>query len=447
MVNVSSLSNPTLVYSISYGSYEVGLTSNEISAFNYEAMKLGARGVTIVAASGDDGIAGFLFRDGTISTSKCGYYATWPASCPYVTSIGGTMGGMETTGSRSQEIVCSVSSGSGITSGGGFSNSIPAPDFQISAINNYINKYKPKQSNYQRYNTKNRGFPDLAMPANLYIVSIGQKFYGIDGTSASAPVFAGLVSLVNAIKLRQGQSPLGWLNPTIYRNNGEFTNDITSGNNDCTASAQHCCSFGFQATSGWDPITGFGSFYITFIVILVHPDSIETKFLPKDDLLAPSPSELRILSELPEEEYNRKVLIEPRMVRSSQQGVRTAHQWQITWLPTARWSNPLMGWTSTSDTMANVKLYFDNRDEAIAFAERNAWSYEVKGPTTLTIVQPGTNKYSDNFLPRSTIHKLKQEGIKNKIFASPGYGNSNFFMPLNYHGTNPVEQFGPRVKK
>uniref|UniRef100_A0A7S0SXQ8 NADH dehydrogenase [ubiquinone] iron-sulfur protein 4, mitochondrial n=1 Tax=Chromulina nebulosa TaxID=96789 RepID=A0A7S0SXQ8_9STRA len=179
----------------------------------------------------------------------------------------------------------------------------------------------------------------------------------------------------------------------------------------------------------------------------VHPDSIETKFLPKDDLLAPTNTELRILSELPEEEFNRKVLIEPRMVRSSQQGVRIAHQWQITWLPTARWSNPLMGWTSTSDTMANVKLYFDNREEAIAFAERNAWNYEVKAPTTLTIVQPGTNKYSDNFLPKSTILKLKQEGSKNKIFASPGYGKSNFFMPLNYHGTNPVEQFGPKVKK
>lgn len=41
---------------------------------------------------------------------------------------------------------------------------------------------------------------------------------------------------------------------------------------------------------------------------------------------------------------------------------------------------------------------------------------------------------------------MKDEGMKNQIFANPGYGASNWFMPLQYHGNAPVVQFGPPVK-
>ena len=55
--------------------------------FTTEAMKLGAQGVTIVAATGDDGVAGYKARN---DTAQCKYTASFPATCPYVTSVGGT---------------------------------------------------------------------------------------------------------------------------------------------------------------------------------------------------------------------------------------------------------------------------------------------------------------------------------------------------------------------
>ena len=81
----------------------------------------------------------------------------------------------------------------------------------------------------------------------------------LSGTSASCPVIAGMVSLINSARLDAGKPALGWLNPKIYALNGSFANDVTSGNNKCTRSASLCCYQGFYAAPGWDPVTGFGS--------------------------------------------------------------------------------------------------------------------------------------------------------------------------------------------
>lgn len=88
----------------------------------------------------------------------------------------------------------------------------------------------------------------------------------ISGTSASAPVFAGMVSLVNAARLEQGKGPLGWLNPALYQQASSFIRDISEGNNNCvplatgsSVSVPICCTQGFAATTGWDPVTGLGS--------------------------------------------------------------------------------------------------------------------------------------------------------------------------------------------
>jgi len=106
--NVSNTANPSKVYSFSYGAYESTISTKKITSFNTEAIKPGLRGVTIVAASGDSGVAGyFVDYDGT---SKCGYYASWPASSPYVTTVGG-MNGNSLTGTP--EIASSILTGSG----------------------------------------------------------------------------------------------------------------------------------------------------------------------------------------------------------------------------------------------------------------------------------------------------------------------------------------------
>ena len=75
------------VYSISYSSYEVELSQSYAISFNNEAIKLGSMGTTILAASGDDGVAGFLARD---NPSYCGYSPQFPSTSPYIVSVGGT---------------------------------------------------------------------------------------------------------------------------------------------------------------------------------------------------------------------------------------------------------------------------------------------------------------------------------------------------------------------
>ena len=71
-------------------------------------------------------------------------------------------------------------------------------------------------------------------------------------------LFEGMVSLVNAARVAVGKGGLGWINPTLYKYSNQFTNDVTTGNNECVVGGS-CCSTGFTATTGWDPVTGLGS--------------------------------------------------------------------------------------------------------------------------------------------------------------------------------------------
>jgi tripeptidyl-peptidase-1 len=88
LIYMTNMMNPPLVNSISYSSYELGYNSTYAQQFDTEAIKLGAMGVTLLSASGDDGVSGFLARSSPI---YCGYYPQFPATSPYVTAVGGTM--------------------------------------------------------------------------------------------------------------------------------------------------------------------------------------------------------------------------------------------------------------------------------------------------------------------------------------------------------------------
>lgn len=82
------------------------------------------------------------------------------------------------------------------------------------------------------------------------VVSAGSST-AVSGTSCSAPIFSGIVALINDQLLKAGEAPLGFLNPWIYANPQAFT-DITSGSN-----PYNKCQ-GFNAAVGWDPVTGLG---------------------------------------------------------------------------------------------------------------------------------------------------------------------------------------------
>ena len=87
IASVANMLNPPLVFSISYSTSEKFITQTEAQTFNTEAMKLSAMGVTIMGASGDDGVAGSNAR---YNGRKCCYVHQFPASSPFVTAVGGT---------------------------------------------------------------------------------------------------------------------------------------------------------------------------------------------------------------------------------------------------------------------------------------------------------------------------------------------------------------------
>ncbi len=138
-------------------------------------------------------------------------------------------------------------------SGGGFSNYFAVPSYQAAAVSNFMKHHAPKYGpNVYNDTGKARGFPDVAaIGLNVATVWNGST-YGVGGTSASAPIFAGIVTLLNEARIAIGKGPIGFLNPTLYKHPEAF-NDITIGNN------PGCGTDGFNATPGWDPVTGLGT--------------------------------------------------------------------------------------------------------------------------------------------------------------------------------------------
>eukprot|EP01042_Synura_sphagnicola_P036374 gene36374-biopygen3654 len=206
-------------------------------------------GVTVLVSTGDDGAAGFRYRSS--ATSSCAYDPEFPATSPYVTAVGATMGAEK----GYTEVACQKDMGALITSGGGFSTLFPAFSQQQAAIQSYFQRVSTQP--YRGFNKSGRGIPDVSLAGHSYVVVNAGKLTVNDGTSASTPAVAGMISLINAARRAAGMSPVGWLNPALYASQGSFANDITSGNNKCTES--RCCLQGFYAAPGWDPVTGFGS--------------------------------------------------------------------------------------------------------------------------------------------------------------------------------------------
>ncbi|KAF9236232.1 peptidase S8/S53 domain-containing protein [Melanogaster broomeanus] len=205
---------------------------------------LGVRGVSVMFSSGDGGVGD---GDSDPATQQCytntpgvnetAFIPIFPAACPYVTSVGGTVNVPETAV---------------FFSGGGFSNYFPRPDYQYTAVSKYLEGLAP--GTYEGlYNAFGRGIPDVAAQAyEFLIVYQGRQGY-VGGTSCASPTFASFVSMLNDARISAGKSSLGFLNPWLYGAGYAGLNDITEGNN------PGCGTEGFNATIGWDPVTGLGT--------------------------------------------------------------------------------------------------------------------------------------------------------------------------------------------
>ncbi|KAI4525603.1 subtilisin-like protein [Schizophyllum commune Loenen D] len=226
---LTSESNPPQVLTTSYGFNEPDLGSSLASRICDAYMTLGARGVSLLFSSGDGGVSG------SQSQSCTTFIPTFPGTCPYVTSVGGTINVPETAVDFS---------------GGGFSRYFNRTDYQADAVEAYLSTLG--NTNSGRYTSTGRAFPDVAaMGDNVAIVYQGGT-YLIGGTSASCPIFASVISLINDRLIAAGKSPLGFLNPWVYENPQAF-NDIATGSN------PGCNTDGFPSVSGWDPVTGLGT--------------------------------------------------------------------------------------------------------------------------------------------------------------------------------------------
>eukprot|EP01105_Mastigella_eilhardi_P002488 TRINITY_DN130_c0_g1_i2.p1 TRINITY_DN130_c0_g1~~TRINITY_DN130_c0_g1_i2.p1 ORF type:complete len:592 (-),score=153.93 TRINITY_DN130_c0_g1_i2:45-1784(-) len=257
-LDVEAAENPPYVHSISYDGDENANDHDSEKRVDEEVTKLLARGLTVMVSSGDDGVGGTPARS---SAASCGFNPQYPGQLPHVVSVGATMGPEYS----STEIACTSNVGGLITTGGGFSNLFETPDYQTNATAYYIAHGPNMPPASAKWNSKGRGYPDVAMLGHNYLINAGGKYYEVSGTSASTPVFAGVVSLVNGMRLAAGKKTLGFLNPTLYtlaKSHPEAFNDVKDGENNCAAGnprTAHCCEYGFTATGGWDPLTGLGS--------------------------------------------------------------------------------------------------------------------------------------------------------------------------------------------
>ena len=230
-----------LVHSISYGWQgplsQLGCVDAEIKTIDDNMMTLAGRGTTLIFASGDSG-SGY---DGTK------LWPIWPGSSSWVTAVGSTC----FTDNTMKVQMATTQFGSG----SGFSPMFDQGPWQKRAVSQYLSTAKdlPPATMYPK---AGRATADVSALGEGYKVYVHGSIMIVGGTSASAPAFAAMISLVNDKLDSEGKKPLGFLNPWIYNNTDMWT-DITQGSNKISRGGTPL-KYGFECQAGWDPATGLG---------------------------------------------------------------------------------------------------------------------------------------------------------------------------------------------
>lgn len=218
--------NKPSVLSISWGGPESTWTQQSLTALDAACQSAAALGITITVAAGDDGSTDGL----------TGNNVDFPASSPHVLACGGTK--LDANGSAIvSEVVWNELTNQEGATGGGVSTVFALPIWQANA------KVPPASTS-----TGGRGVPDVAGdadPTTGYSIRVDGETAVIGGTSAVAPLWAGLVAVAN----QQLGTQVGFIQPLIYAANAASAfGDIITGNNGA-----------FSAEPGWDACTGLGS--------------------------------------------------------------------------------------------------------------------------------------------------------------------------------------------
>ncbi|KAF8263761.1 peptidase S8/S53 domain-containing protein [Lactarius quietus] len=224
--------------STSYGDFEQDFPPEYATAFCEIYAQLGARGVSVLFPSGNEGVGkGTCLPE---DSDGVRFIPEFPASCPYVTSVAAEI------------------------SGGGFSNYFGRPLYQDEAVPEFLKQLGGHPGG--------RGIPDISAQSLNFLYIIHNEVLKANGTSFATPVLpltlrsasgiqlitngqtaAGIISLLNDYLLSTDRPPLGFLNPLLYGPLRLAMNDITYGSN------PGCNTPGFDAIPGWDPVTGLGT--------------------------------------------------------------------------------------------------------------------------------------------------------------------------------------------
>jgi kumamolisin len=225
---IHDTTNKPSVISISWGGPESAWTPQAMTAMDDAFQAAATMGITVCVASGDSGSNDGI-RDGSD-------HVDFPASSPFVLGCGGTT--LQATRSAITSEVVWNDGANGGASGGGISSFFPAPSWQAGK--------KAIQSDGASIVLTKRGVPDVAGDADPntgYNVRIDGTDIVIGGTSAVAPLWAGLIARIN----QTSGTSAGYLNPQLY-SKPQALRDITRGNNG-----------DFEAAMGWDACTGLGT--------------------------------------------------------------------------------------------------------------------------------------------------------------------------------------------
>jgi kumamolisin len=228
---VHDSTNSPSVVSISWGGPESSWTQQAMTSMDEAFQSAAAMGVTVCVAAGDDGST-----DGVDDGLN---HVDFPASSPNVLACGGTELVASGNTITAETVWNELTNNEGAT-GGGISDFFPLPSWQSGAG-------VPPSAN-PNHNV-GRGVPDVAGdadPTTGYVTLVDGNSDVIGGTSAVAPLWAGLIALIN----QSIGKPAGFINPLLYKSasTAEDFNDIISGDNGA-----------YSAGPGWDACTGLGS--------------------------------------------------------------------------------------------------------------------------------------------------------------------------------------------
>eukprot|EP00551_Chaetoceros_affinis_P002383 CAMPEP_0203638020 /NCGR_PEP_ID=MMETSP0088-20131115/4166_1 /ASSEMBLY_ACC=CAM_ASM_001087 /TAXON_ID=426623 /ORGANISM="Chaetoceros affinis, Strain CCMP159" /LENGTH=263 /DNA_ID=CAMNT_0050492577 /DNA_START=77 /DNA_END=868 /DNA_ORIENTATION=+ len=181
-----------------------------------------------------------------------------------------------------------------------------------------------------------------------------------------------------------------------------------------------------------------------------------TMVAPPDPELPADPSEVAALDPAHMDQdpltltgHKRIVHIRQDVAKSCQAPTDRERAWVISFSDEGEvgqcWDNPLMGWVSSSDTMASnmsLQMDFNNAEDAVYFAKKRGWDYIVEQP----IVRKGRSDdalYQDNFLSQAVAGRVRTEKKKCDQWYRDESGTSHYTRPLKYHGDGTVPQYGP----